>query len=375
MAKKKQTSQESQPDAEQEPQESATEEQEQSEATDQTGQQEDVISKEGSSSERLKEAMEEVQGKFGKESVMKLGDIKNVDVEATPTGSISLDYALGVGGVPRGRIVELYGPESSGKTTIALQIVARDQAQGGAVAFVDTEHGLDPAYAQKLGVNTDDLLISQPNTGEEALNIVETLVRTGNLDLVVIDSVAALVPKAEIEGEMGDQQVALQARLMSQALRKLTAITAKARTSIIFTNQTRMKIGTMGYGSPVDTPGGKSLKFYASVRIEIKRIAQIKKGEEVIGSRTRAKVVKNKVAPPFQTAEFDIMYNEGVSYEADLINLAVKAGILQKKGAYIKYGDQNIGQGNEAARQAVKEDPEFANTLYQKIMESPEVLS
>jgi len=347
-------------------------------AQDSTQQQtegEDVISKQGKISERLKSAMEEVQGKFGKESVMKLGDIKNVDVEATPTGSISLDYALGVGGVPRGRIVELYGPESSGKTTIALQIVARDQAQGGAVAFVDTEHGLDPSYAQKLGVNTDDLLISQPNTGEEALNIVETLVRTGNLDLVVIDSVAALVPKAEIEGEMGDQQVALQARLMSQALRKLTAITAKARTSIIFTNQTRMKIGTMGYGSPVDTPGGKSLKFYASVRIEIKRIAQIKKGEEVIGSRTRAKVVKNKVAPPFQTAEFDIMYNEGVSYEADLINLAVKAGILQKKGAYIKYGDHNVGQGNEAARQAVKEDPEFANTLYQKIMESPEVLS
>ncbi len=336
---------------------------------------EDIVSKEGQSSERLQKAMEEVQGKFGKESVMKLGDIRNVNVEATPTGSISLDYALGVGGVPRGRIVELYGPESSGKTTIALQIAARDQANGGAVAFVDTEHGLDPSYAQKLGVNTSDLLISQPNTGEEALNIVETLVRTGNLDLVVIDSVAALVPKAEIEGEMGDQQVALQARLMSQALRKLTAITAKARTTIIFTNQTRMKIGTMGYGSPVDTPGGKSLKFYASVRIEIKRIAQVKKGEEVIGSRTRAKVVKNKVAPPFQTAEFDIMYNEGVSYEADLINLAVKAGILQKKGAYIKYGDENVGQGNEAARQAVKEDPEFANTLYQKIMESSEVLS
>jgi len=338
-------------------------------------QEEEIIKKDGSSSERLQSALEEVQGKFGKESVMKLGDIQNVDVEATPTGSISLDYALGVGGVPRGRIVELYGPESSGKTTIALQVVARDQRQGGAVGFVDTEHGLDPAYAQKLGVNTEDLLISQPNTGEEALNIVETLVRTGNLDLVVIDSVAALVPKAEIEGEMGDQQVALQARLMSQALRKLTAIAAKARTTIIFTNQTRMKIGTMGYGSPVDTPGGKSLKFYASVRIEIKRIAQIKKGEEVIGSRTRAKVVKNKVAPPFQTAEFDIMYNEGVSYEADLINLALKAGILQKKGAYIKYEDENIGQGHEAARQAVKADPEFANTLYRKIMESSEVLS
>ncbi|PSO44509.1 MAG: recombinase RecA [Parcubacteria group bacterium SW_4_49_11] len=374
MAKKKSSASE-QPQESTEETATTSDEQSAQDSTQQQTEGEDVISKQGKSSERLKSAMEEVQGKFGKESVMKLGDIKNVDVEATPTGSISLDYALGVGGVPRGRIVELYGPESSGKTTIALQIVARDQAQGGAVAFVDTEHGLDPSYAQKLGVNTDDLLISQPNTGEEALNIVETLVRTGNLDLVVIDSVAALVPKAEIEGEMGDQQVALQARLMSQALRKLTAITAKARTSIIFTNQTRMKIGTMGYGSPVDTPGGKSLKFYASVRIEIKRIAQIKKGEEVIGSRTRAKVVKNKVAPPFQTAEFDIMYNEGVSYEADLINLAVKAGILQKKGAYIKYGDQNVGQGNEAARQAVKEDPEFANTLYQKIMESPEVLS
>lgn len=320
--------------------------------------------------DRIKTVLEDVQSHFGKESMMKLGDVKKVDIEAYSTGSISLDRALGVGGVPQGRIVEVYGPESSGKTTICLQVVANTQKSHGVAAFVDTEHALDPEYAKKLGVNTNDLLISQPNTGEEALSIVERIVKTHNVDIVVLDSVAALVPKAEIEGEMGDSHVALQARLMSQALRKLTAIAAQANTTILFTNQTRMKIGNMGYGSPVETPGGKALKFYASVRVEIKRIAQVKKGEEVIGARTKAKIVKNKVAAPFRVAEFDIIYNEGVSLEADMINIATRLGILQKKGAYIKDNEGNtIGQGNEAARKALQDNPELRDTIYNQIME------
>ncbi len=323
--------------------------------------------------EKIESVLSEIQSQFGAEAMMKLGTVKNVDIAAIPTGSISLDYALGIGGIPKGRIVEIYGPESSGKTTICLQVVANEQKKGGIAAFIDTEHALDPQYAKKLGVNTDDLLISQPNTGEEALGIVDALVRMGTVDIIVVDSVAAIVPKAEIEGEMGDSHVAIQARLMSQALRKLTAISAKAGTTILFTNQTRMKIGTMGYGSPIETPGGKALKFYASVRIEIKRIAQIKKGDDVIGSRTKAKIVKNKVAPPFKTAEFDIMYNEGVSYEADLINLAIKAKILKKKGAYIYYGEQAVGQGLEQSRQKLKEKPEFAQELYKKVMESQDL--
>jgi len=321
--------------------------------------------------EKIQSVLEEIKGRFGEESMMKLGEVKRVDIKAYSTGSISLDWALGVGGMPQGRIVEIYGPESSGKTTICLQVVANAQKNGGVAAFIDTEHALDPEYAKKLEVNTSDLLISQPNTAEEALSIVETLVKTQAVDIIVVDSVAALVPKAEIEGEMGDSHVALQARLMSQALRKLTGISAQSNTTIIFTNQTRMKIGMMGYGSPVETPGGKALKFFASVRIEIKRIAQVKKGDEVIGARTKAKVVKNKVAAPFKTAEFDIMYNEGVSLEADMINIATKLGLLKKKGAYIQDLDgKTLGQGLEAARKVLKSDPELKASLYQKILDS-----
>lgn len=325
--------------------------------------------KSSSKSEKIQSVLEDIKSKFGDESMMKLGDVKKVDIKAYSTGSISLDRALGIGGIPQGRIVEIYGPESSGKTTICLQVVANAQKEGGVAAFIDTEHALDPEYAKKLKVNTDDLLISQPNTGEEALSIVEALVQSGNVDIIVLDSVAAIVPKAEIEGEMGDSHVAIQARLMSQALRKLTAISAKANTTILFTNQTRMKIGVMGYGSPVETPGGKALKFYASVRIEIKRVAQIKKGEEVIGARTKAKIVKNKVAAPFKVAEFDIMYNEGVSLETDLINLALKVGILKKKGTYIQDLEGNtLGQGLESARKSLRDNPETMNKLYTEVL-------
>jgi len=322
-----------------------------------------------SKSEKIQSVLEDIKSKFGDESMMKLGDVKKVDIKAYSTGSISLDRALGIGGIPQGRIVEIYGPESSGKTTICLQVVANAQKEGGVAAFIDTEHALDPEYAKKLKVNTDDLLISQPNTGEEALSIVEALVQSGNVDIIVLDSVAAIVPKAEIEGDMGDSHVAIQARLMSQALRKLTAISAKANTTILFTNQTRMKIGAMGYGSPIETPGGKALKFYASVRIEIKRVAQIKKGEEVIGARTKAKIVKNKVAAPFKVAEFDIMYNEGVSLETDLINLALKVGILKKKGTYIQDLEGNtLGQGLESARKSLRDNPETMNKLYTEVL-------
>ncbi len=328
-------------------------------------------SKNMSREDKIQSVLEEVKGRFGDESMMKLGEVKKVDIKAYATGSISFDWALGVGGIPQGRIVEIYGPESSGKTTICLQVIANAQKEGGVAAFIDTEHALDPEYAKKLEVNTGDLLISQPNTAEEALSIVETLVKTHSVDIIVLDSVAALVPRAEIEGEMGDSHVALQARLMSQALRKLTGIAAQANTTIIFTNQTRMKIGMMGYGSPVETPGGKALKFFASVRIEIKRIAQVKKGDDVIGARTKAKIVKNKVAAPFKTAEFDIMYNEGVSLEADMINIATKLGLLKKKGSYIQDLDgKTIGQGLEAARKELKANNELREYLYKKIMDS-----
>jgi len=311
----------------------------------------------------VEEAIAEIKEKFGEGSIMRLGEVKKIDVPAIPTGSLSLDMALGVGGVPRGRVVEIYGPESSGKTTLALHIVANVQKKGGTAAFVDAEHALDPEYAKRIGVNIDRLLISQPDTGEQALEIVEALVKSGGIDVVVIDSVAALTPKAEIEGEMGQQHMGLQARLMSHALRKLTAMIARTNTTVIFINQIRMQIGVF-FGNPETTPGGKALKFFASVRIDVRRAAQIKKGEDVIGNRVKAKVVKNKVAAPFRTAEFDIMYNEGISYESDVITLAAKYGVIKKSGAWLIYGGEKIGQGVEASRKAMKENP----TLTEKIV-------
>jgi len=313
-------------------------------------------------------AIEDIKAKYGEGSIMKLGEAAKVDVDAIPTGSLSLDIALGVGGVPRGRIIEIFGPESSGKTTLALHIVAESQKRGGVCAFVDAEHALDPDYAKKLGVKIDDLLISQPDTGEQALEITESLVRSGGIDVVVIDSVAALTPKAEIEGEMGAQHVGLQARLMSQALRKLTAITSKSKTVVIFINQIRMQIGVM-FGNPETTPGGKALKFYSSVRIEVRRTAQIKKGEDVIGSRIRAKVVKNKVAPPFKTAEFDIIYNEGISYTGEILNLGEKYGIVKKSGSSYSYEKTSLGRGYDAARQFLKDNPKITQEIAGKIKE------
>jgi len=299
------------------------------------------------------EAMKEIQEKFGEGSIMRLGEVKKSDVPSITTGSFSLDLALGVGGVPRGRIVEVFGPESSGKTTLTLHIVANAQKSGGIAAFVDAEHALDPEYAKRIGVNLDTLLISQPDTGEQALEIVETLVKSGGVDVVVIDSVAALTPRAEIEGEMGQQHMGLQARLMSQALRKLTAMISKTNTTVIFINQIRMQIGVF-FGNPETTPGGKALKFFSSVRIDVRKAAQIKKGEDVIGNRVKAKIVKNKVAPPFRTAEFDIMYNEGISYESDVLNVGVKYGVVKKAGAWITYDGEKLGQGLDAARKALK---------------------
>ena len=303
----------------------------------------------------LETMIDSIKSKFGDGAIMKLGDVKKVDVEAIPTGSISLDMALGVGGIPRGRIVEVFGPESSGKTTLALHITAEAQKKGGVAAFVDAEHALDPVYAKNIGVNIKDLLISQPDTGEQALDIVETLVKSGSVDVVIVDSVAALTPRAEIEGEMGQQHVGLQARLMSQALRKLTSVVSRHNTVVIFINQIRMQIGVM-FGNPETTSGGKALKFYSSVRIDIRRAAQIKKGEDVIGNRVRVKIVKNKVAAPFRTAEFDIMYNEGISYESDLLNLAIKYGVARKSGAWIIYGEDKLGQGMDNARKLLKSD-------------------
>lgn len=314
----------------------------------------------------VEEAISEIQGKFGEGSIMRLGQSKKVNVPAIPTGSLSLDIALGVGGVPRGRVIEIYGPESSGKTTLAQHIVANVQKAGGVAAFVDAEHALDPEYAKRIGVDVNTLLISQPDTGEEALDIVEMLVKSGGVDVVVVDSVAALTPRAEIEGEMGQQHMGLQARLMSHALRKLTSIVAKTNTTVIFINQIRMQIGVF-FGNPETTPGGKALKFYASVRIEVRRAAQIKKGEDIVGNIVKAKVVKNKVAAPFKTAEFDIMYNEGISYEIDVINLAVKHGIVKKSGAWLIYEDNKIGQGMDAARKALKADKKMCDKIVSEV--------
>jgi recombination protein RecA len=308
-------------------------------------------------------ALSQIERQFGKGAIMRLGaEPSALDVSVISTGSISLDAALGVGGIPRGRVTEIYGPEASGKTTIALHIIAEAQKAGGIAAFIDAEHALDPVYAQKLGVKTDELLISQPDTGEQALEIAETLVRSGAVDIVVIDSVAALVPKAELDGEMGDPQMGLQARLMSQALRKLTGIISKSKTAMVFLNQIRQKIG-MFVGNPETTTGGNALKFYASVRLDIRRINQVKEGEEVTGSRVRTKVVKNKVAPPFRQAEFDIMYGEGISREGDLIDLAAERGLINKSGAWYSYHDDRIGQGRENAKKYLKDNPALAADL------------
>jgi recombination protein RecA len=308
----------------------------------------------------LDAALSQIERNFGKGSIMRLGkNNKSMDVETVSTGSLGLDIALGVGGLPRGRVVEIYGPESSGKTTLALHCVSEAQKKGGICAFVDAEHALDPIYARKLGVNVDDLLISQPDTGEQGLEIADTLVRSGAVDVLVIDSVAALVPRAELEGEMGDQMPGLQARLMSQALRKLTASINKSNTMVIFINQIRMKIGVM-YGSPETTTGGNALKFYASVRLDIRRIGAIKERDEVVGNQTRVKVVKNKLAPPFKTVEFDIMYGEGVSKVGELVDLGVKVGVVEKSGAWFSYDSQRIGQGRENAKTFLKQNPDVA---------------
>ena len=314
-------------------------------------------------------ALSQIEKQFGKGSIMRLGSDEPLpDVAAIPTGSLSLDLALGVGGVPRGRVIEIFGPESSGKTTLALHIVAEAQKLGGIAAFVDAEHALDIGYARKLGVKTDDLLVSQPDTGEQALEIGEMLVRSGAIDVLVIDSVAALVPKAEIEGEMGDSHMGLQARLMSQALRKLTGIISKSNCCVIFINQIRMKIGVM-FGNPETTTGGNALKFYASVRMDIRKIASLKQGNDVIGSRTRVKVVKNKVAPPFREVEFDIYYGEGISREGDILDLAVEKGIVDKSGAWFSYGKDRIGQGRENSRIFLRDNPDMANEITTKLLE------
>lgn len=314
----------------------------------------------------LEFTLKEIQDKYGEGTIMKLGEAKKVDVDVIPTGSLALDSALGVGGLPRGRITEIFGPESSGKTTLALHVVAQLQKKGGIAAFIDAEHALDPEYAKRIGVKINDLFISQPDTGEQALEIVESLVKSGAVDLIVVDSVAALTPRAEIEGEMGQQHVGLQARLMSHALRKLTSIVAKGNTTIIFINQIRMQIGIM-FGNPEITPGGKALKFAASVRIEVRRAAPIKKGEEMIGNRTKAKVVKNKVAPPFRSAEFDILYNEGISREAELLNLGIKFGVIRKSGASLSFGVQKLGMGFDAARGLLKENAKVSGELEREV--------
>jgi recombination protein RecA len=310
-------------------------------------------------------AIAQITKQFGDGSIMKLGESQKIDVELLPSGSLSLDMALG-GGYPKGRIIEIYGPESSGKTTLALHAIAEIQKQGGQAAFIDAEHALDPAYAKKIGVDTDNLFISQPDNGEQALEITETLVRSGAVDLIVVDSVAALVPQAEIDGDMGDAQMGLQARLMSQAMRKLTGIISKSKATVIFINQIRMKIGVM-FGNPETTTGGNALKFYASVRMDIRRIGQIKDGDNIAGSRTKVKIVKNKIAAPFRTAEFDIMYNEGISKCGDVLDLAVQKGIIDKAGAFLKYNGETIAQGREAAKKLFKENPELMEEIDQKV--------
>jgi recombination protein RecA len=315
----------------------------------------------------LAQALGQIEKQFGKGSVMRMGDGQAArDIEAISTGSIGLDVALGIGGLPKGRVVEIYGPESSGKTTLTLQVVAEAQKTGGTAAFVDAEHALDPAYAEKLGVNVDELLVSQPDTGEQALEITDMLVRSGAVDIIVVDSVAALTPKAEIEGEMGDSHMGLQARLMSQALRKLTGNIKRSNAMVIFINQIRMKIGVM-FGSPETTTGGNALKFYSSVRLDIRRIGAIKKGDEVIGNQTRVKVVKNKVSPPFKQAEFEILYGEGISRHGEIIDLGVQHGIVDKAGSWYSYGDDRIGQGKENVREFLKQNPEMAEEIEGKI--------
>ncbi|WP_045876054.1 recombinase RecA [Pseudofrankia sp. DC12] len=316
----------------------------------------------------LENALAQIDKQFGKGSVMRLGDETRVPIQAIPTGSIALDVALGIGGLPRGRIVEIYGPESSGKTTVALHAVANAQALGGIAAFIDAEHALDPEYATKLGVDTDNLLVSQPDTGEQALEIADLLVRSGALDIIVIDSVAALVPRAEIEGEMGDSHVGLQARLMSQALRKMTGALSNSNTTAIFINQLREKIGVM-FGSPETTTGGKALKFYASVRLDVRRIETLKDGADAVGNRTRVKVVKNKVAPPFRTAEFDIVYGGGISREGSLIDMGVEHGIIRKSGAWYTYDGDQLGQGKENARNFLRDNPDLADEIEKRIKE------
>ena len=316
----------------------------------------------GGENVNLQEAVDEIKQRFGEGAIMKLKDVGRVDVDVIPTGSISLDLALGVGGVPRGRVIEIFGPESSGKTTLALHILAEAQKQGGVGAFVDAEHALDPDYAKKLGVNIDDLLISQPDSGEQALQIVETLVKSGEVDIIVVDSVAALVPQAEIAGEIGEFQIGLQARLMSQSLRKLSGIISKTKTVLIFLNQLRMKIGIM-FGNPETTSGGLALKFYASVRIDLRRIAQIKQRDEIIGSRIKAKIVKNKVAPPFRTTEFDILYNEGISYLSDILNTGIKLEIIKRAGSWLQFGDTQLGQGVEGSKEFLRQNPEVTKKI------------
>ncbi len=314
----------------------------------------------------LDAAIAQIDRQFGKGSVMRMGDAGVVHMDAISTGSLGLDVVLGIGGLPKGRVVEVYGPESSGKTTLTLQVIAEAQKLGGTAAFVDAEHALDPVYAEKLGVNVDDLLVSQPDTGEQALEITDMLVRSGAVDVLVVDSVAALTPKAEIDGDMGDSHMGLQARLMSQALRKLTGVIKRSNTLVIFINQIRMKIGVM-FGNPETTTGGNALKFYASVRLDIRRIGAIKKGDEILGNETRVKVVKNKVAPPFKQTEFDILYGEGISYEGELITLGVKEGIIDKSGAWYAYNGDKIGQGKDKVRAYLKENPEIATEIDTKL--------
>ncbi len=324
------------------------------------------MTQEAGKAKALDIAISQLKKRYGEGSIMRMGDSTQLSVEAIPTGSLALDAALGIGGVPRGRIIEIYGPESSGKTTLAQHIIAEAQRGGGVAAFIDVEHALDPGYAAKCGVDVDNLYISQPDTGEQALEIAEALVRSGALDVVVIDSVAALVPRAEIEGEMGDSHPGLQARLMSQALRKLVGAIKRSNTSVIFTNQLREKIGVL-FGNPETTSGGRALKFYAAVRLDIRRLESIKEGGEVIGNRTRVRVKKNKVAPPFRMAEFDIMYNEGISKTGDVLDMGVESGVIEKKGSYYSYGETRLGQGRENVKGFLKENPEILDEIEQKV--------
>lgn len=317
----------------------------------------------------LEETIAEIKQRFGEGAIMKLKETRPVNVDVISTGSISLDLALGVGGIPRGRVIEIFGPEGGGKTTLGLHVLAQVQKMGGVGAFIDAEHALDPDWARRIGVNIDDLLISQPDSGEQALEIVETLVRSGQVDAIVVDSVAALTPRAEIEGEMGEFQIGLQARMMSQCLRKLSGVISQTKTAVIFLNQTRMKIG-IRFGSPETTPGGLALKFYSSVRINLRRIAKIKHGDEVIGSRIKAKIVKNKVAAPFKTTEFDIYYNEGISYLADLLNTGIKLGVVEKAGSWLKFENKKLGQGLEESKKFLKENPEISEKIKESITNS-----